>query len=151
MVDMEGATMVKAPGTELTIVRSHTPSIYVPRRLRIGGLPGIEHGAAIIGTPQDANTVAIDVEWTQYVDPTPEVWGTWLAAAAERHLSAEEDVEASENEMRTRLVSVHDLIEVGRYERSCVLIDAAGRQKLQAWIQAGRTAAYLADSPAELT
>jgi hypothetical protein len=150
MVDMEAATMVKAPGTELTLIRSHTPAIYVPRRLRIGGLPGIEHGAAIVGTPQDSNMVAIDVEWTQYVDPTPEVWGNWIAAAAQRHLSAEEDLEATEDENRTRLVSAHDLIEIGRYERGCVLIDSAGRQKLQAWIQAGRTAAFLAESPSEL-
>jgi hypothetical protein len=141
---MEGATMVKAPGTELTIVRSHTPAIYVPRRLRIGGLPGINHGAAIVGTPQDENMVAIDVQWTQYVDPTPEVWGNWVKAAAERHVRPETELEA-DAEVQTRLVSRHDLVEVGSYKGGCVLVDQAGRQRLQAWMHAGSMAAYLAD------
>lgn len=146
MVEMEGATIVKAPGTELTLVRSHTPSIYVPRRLRVGGLPGIKHGAAIVGTPQGGGIVAIDVEFTQYVDPTPAVWGTWVAAAAERHVS-EADV-ASGEEIETMLVAENDLIEIGRYRAGCVLVDHAGRQQLQPWIHAGRMAVHLADSPA---
>lgn len=143
MLEMEAATIVTTLESQRTVIRSHTPSIYVPRRFRIGGLPGIKHGAAIVGTPQGGETVAIDVECTQYVDPTPAVWGTWVAAAASRHTSAYEDLELSEG-TETMFVSEHDLVEVGRYRGGCVLVDEVGRSRLSMWIEAGRTA-YLGD------
>ncbi len=90
--------------------------------------------------------VAIDVEFTEYVDPTPAVWGTWVAAAAERHVS-EADLDSGE-EIWTMLVAEQDLVQVGRYEGGCVLVDHAGRQKLQPWIHAGRMAVHLTDPAA---
>lgn len=148
MLDVQSATVIAAPENEFAIVKSQSPSIYVPRRLRIGGLPGIRPGAAIVGTLQGEGTVAIDVESTSYVDPTPETWSSWIAEAARRHAATEEQFGDAE-EMQTTLVSNQDLVEVGRFENGCVLVDKNGRQSLQAWLQAGRTAAYLAESPAE--
>ena len=134
--------MVTTAESELTVVKSRTPTIYVPRRFRVGGLPGIRHGAAIVGTPQGAGTVAIDVESTQYVDPTPEVWGTWVAEAARQHATPNEALPGEE--METQYVSEHDLLAVGRYEDGCVLVNEVGRARLSMWIEAGR-AAYLGD------
>jgi len=141
MDDME-ASVITTAAPEQTVVRSQTPSLYVPRRFRIGGLPGIRHGAAIVGTPQGNGMVAIDVEATQYVDPNPEIWGTWVAEAVDLHIGANQ--EAAE----TMIVSEHDLIEVGRYEGGCVLVDDVGRARLSMWIEAGR-AAYMADAVPE--
>ena len=148
MFDVHSATIITAPEADFTIVKSQEPAIYVPRRLRIGGLPGIRPGTAIVGTLQGEGTVAIDVESTSYVDPTPETWSSWVAEAARRHAVTEDEL-GDREEMQTALVSNQDLIEVGRFENGCVLVDKDGRRHLQAWLQAGRTAAYLADSPSE--
>ena len=134
--------MVTTADSELTLVKSRTPTIYVPKRFRLGGVPGIRPGAAIVGTPQGGGTVAIDVEATGYVDPTPEVWGNWVAEAARRHCAAEDAL--LDEEMATRYVSEDELIAVGRYEDCCVLVDELGRARLSRWIEAGR-AAYLGD------
>lgn len=147
MLDVTSATIVTAPETDFTIVKSQEPSIYVPRRLRIGGLSAIRPGAAVVGTLQGEGTVAIDVESTSYVDPTPETWSNWVSEAARRH--AETEDELGDAEMTTSLVSNADLIEVGRYENGCVLIDRAARPKLQAWLQAGRTANLLYEQPTD--
>jgi hypothetical protein len=148
IADMEGmdASVITAAAPERTVVRSQTPAIYVPRRFRIGGLPGIRHGAAIVGTPQGNGFVAIDVQATQYVDPTQEIWGTWVAEAADLHTNAELEEELAE----TMIVSEHDLVQVGHYEDGCVLVDEVGRARLSMWIEAGR-AAYVADGLPELT
>ncbi len=148
MTDVHTATMITAPEAGFTIIKSQEPAIYVPRRLRIGGLRGIRPGTAIVGTLQGEGTVAIDVESTPYVDPTPETWSSWVAEAARRH-AATEDGFANGEQMETALVSNQDLIEVGRFENGCVLIDRDGRHHVQAWLQAGRIAAYLANSPGE--
>ncbi len=136
--------MITAAEADFTIVKSQEPSIYVPRRLRIGGLDGIRPGAAIVGTLQGEGTVAIDVEVTSYVAPTPETWSNWVAEAARRHAATEDEL--GDGEMQTTLVANQDLTEVGRFENGCVLVSRDGRQQLQAWLQAGRTEAYLADS-----
>jgi hypothetical protein len=148
MLDVQSATMITAPEAEFTIVKSQEPSIYVPRRLRIGGISAIRPGAAIVGTLQGEGTVAIDVESTSYVAPTPEVWSSWVTEAARRHAATEDQLEQSE-EIETRLVSSQDLVEVGRFENGCVLIDRNSRPRLQAWLQAGRTTAHLYESPSE--
>jgi hypothetical protein len=145
MHDVHAATMIKAPEADFTILKNQEPSIYVPRRLKVGGLAAIRPGAAIVGTLQREGTVAIDVEATSYVAPTPETWSSWVAEAARRHAATENELESEEN--LTKLVSSQDLIEIGRFVNGCVLVDKDGRQRLQAWMQAGRTAAYLADSP----
>jgi len=63
--------------------------------------------------------VAIDVESTPYVEPKPEVWSTWVAEAARRHVA--EDDELLEGERpQTRLVSEAALIEVGRMAEEIV-------------------------------
>jgi hypothetical protein len=147
MNDVHTATMIKAPEADFTIVKDQEPSIYVPRRLRVGGLAGIRPGAAIVGTLQREGSVAIDVEATSYVAPTPETWSSWVAEAARRHAATPEELETGEED-QTKLVSSQDLLEIGRFENGCVLIAREGRQRLQAWMQAGRTAA-LADSPGE--
>lgn len=140
---MQYAQLITTAEAELTIVRSHTPVIYVPRRFRIGGLADIRQGSAIVGTPQGEGTVAIDVESTPYVDPTPEIWATWVAEAAHRHVTAEEDLPAGE-EMQTVFVSEHDLVEVGLFDNAQVLItDEVGGARLSVWIESGR-AAYMA-------
>ncbi len=124
---------------ELTITRSRTPSIYVPRRTRIGGLANVPAGAAIVGTPQGDGQVAIDVAVTHYVDPTPAIWGRWVAEAARQHTAGEDELIASET--HTALVSEDELVEVGRYDTGQVLVgtNAVGGE-LSAWIEAGRAA-----------
>jgi hypothetical protein len=148
MLDVQSATMITAPEAEFTIVKSQEPSIYVPRRLRFGGITAIRPGAAIVGTLQGEGTVAIDVEATSYVAPTPEVWSSWVAEAARRHAATEQELEGAE-EIETRLVSSEDLAEIGRFENGCVLIDRNARPRLQAWLQAGRTTAFLHETPGE--
>ena len=147
MQDVQAATIIKAPEADFTIVKSQEPSIYVPRRLRIGGLTAIRPGAAIVGTLQGEGTVAIDVESTSYVAPTPQTWSNWVLEAARRHAETEEQL--GDAEIETRLVSNEDLVEVGRCENGCVLIDREARPQLQAWLQAGRTANFLYEKPAE--
>jgi hypothetical protein len=139
-------TELASPEAELTLVKSQTPVVYVPRRFRIGGLAGIRHGAAIVGTPQGDGMVAIDVESTPYVDPNPEIWGTWVAEAALRHGTREEELPPGE-EMQTIIVSEHDLVEVGQYDNGQVVItDEVGGARLSVWVEAGRTA-YAAAGP----
>jgi hypothetical protein len=147
MQDVHAATMIKAPEADFAIVKSQEPTIYVPSRLRIGGLTAIRPGAAIVGTLQGEGTVAIDVESTSYVDPTPQTWSNWVLEAARRHAETEDQLEDAEIE--TRLVSKEDLVEVGRCENGCVLIHREARPRLQAWLQAGRTAAILYEQPGE--
>jgi hypothetical protein len=110
----------------------------VPRRFRIGGIEGIHTGSAIVGTPQGDGMIAIDIEWTAYVEPNPEVWSTWIADASRRH-SAEEDELMAGERRETKLVSEAALIEVGRFVHGRVLIDepAQGAQ-LSRWLEAGR-------------
>jgi hypothetical protein len=134
------AAATEVAAAQRTVVRSQSPTIYVPRRLRVGGLPGIRHGAAIVGTPQGGGVVAIDVQATGYVDLTPEIWGAWVAEAAEMHSNAALEQELAE----TMLVSEHDLVEIGHFKDDCVLVDEVGRARLSMWIEAGRTA-YMAD------
>ena len=147
MQDVHAATIVKAPEADFAIVKSQEPTIYVPARLRIGGLTAIRPGAAIVGTLQGEGTVAIDVESTSYVDPTPQTWSNWVLEAARRHAATEDELEDAE--LETRLVSKEDLIEVGRCENGCVMIQREARPRLQAWLQAGRTATMLYEKPAE--
>jgi hypothetical protein len=147
MQDVQAATIIRAPETDFTIVKSQEPTIYVPARLRIGGLDAIRPGAAIVGTLQGEGTVAIDVESTSYVDPTPQTWSNWVLEAARRH--AETADELGDAELETRLVSKEDLVEVGRCENGCVLVDRDARPRLQAWLQAGRTAALLYERTVE--
>jgi hypothetical protein len=126
------------PIVELEARRSETPIIYVPRRFRVGGIEGIRTGSGIVGTPQGDGMIAIDVEWTPYVEPKPEVWGTWIANAARRHFADPEAMEEGERR-DTRLVSEAALIEVGRCVDGRVWIDepAQGAQ-LSRWLEAGR-------------
>jgi hypothetical protein len=134
------------PTVEIEATRSQTPNVYVPRRFRVGGIEGMRTGSAIVGTPQGDGMIAIDVEWTPYVEPKPEVWSTWIAEAARRH-SAEPE-ELLEGERReTRLVSEMALIDVGRCIQGKVLIDepAQGAQ-LSRWLEAGR-ADWVIDGP----
>ena len=147
MQDVQAATIIRAPETDFTIVKSPEPTIYVPARLRIGGLDAIRPGAAIVGTLQGEGTVAIEVESTSYVDPTPQTWSNWVLEAARRH--AETEDELGDAEIETRLVSKEDLVEVGRCENGCVLVDRDARPRLQAWLQAGRTAALLYERTVE--
>jgi hypothetical protein len=142
---MQEATAVASIQTELTIVKSRTPAVYVPRRFRIGGLADIPPGAAIVGTPQGGGIVAIDVDSTPYVDPNPEIWGRWVAEAARRHVP-EEELPPGE-EMQAVMVSEHDLVEVGQYDNGQVVItDDVARARLSVWVEAGRTA-YAARGP----
>jgi hypothetical protein len=119
--------------------RSRTPNVYIPRRFRIGGIEGIRTGSAIVGTPQDGGMVAIDVESTPYVEPTPEVWGTWIAEAARRHVAEDDELLVEGERPQTRLVSEAALIEVGRCIQGRVLLDdpATGAQ-LSRWLESGR-------------
>ena len=136
---------------ERTITRSQTPLVYVPRRIHIAPLEGVPQGAAIVGTPQGDGTVAIDVQSTPYVEPTPERWTTWVAEAALRHSTDEQDRFMGEPE--TRIVYEGDLMEIGRFEEGMTTIgDEAGGAQLTRWIEAGRTA-YVVDGyvPAGLT
>jgi hypothetical protein len=136
-------TVLEAQRADVDVSKSRTPAIYVPRRTHIGGLAGVPAGAAIVGTPQGDGMIAIDVASTQYVDPTPAIWGRWVAEAARAHIASEDDLFADEE--HTMLVSEDQLIEVGRYDTGQVLVgnDAVGG-RLSAWIEAGR-AAFAAD------
>jgi hypothetical protein len=140
---MQEGTALEARRADAAVTKSRMPAIYVPRRTHIGGLAGVAAGAAIVGTPQGDGMVAIDIAATQYVDPTPAIWGRWVAEAARAHIAAEDDLFADEE--RTRLVSEDELVEVGRYDTGQVLVanDAVGG-RLSAWIEAGR-AAFAAD------
>lgn len=119
-------------------IRSRTPIVYVPRRFRIGGIEGIRTGAAIVGTPQGDGMVAIDVESTLYVEPNPEAWTTWVAEAARRHTTDDEQLEVGE-ERQTRLVSEAALVEIGQCMQGHVRIDDPSQgAELSRWLQAGR-------------
>jgi hypothetical protein len=138
---VQDATLVTTPELELTLIKSRTPHVYVPRRFRIGGLADIRHGAAIVGTPQGDGMVAIDVESTSYVDPTPEIWARWVSEAARRHSCADEEELLPGETMETQLVSEHDLIEVGLCEGGQVVVtNEVGGARLSVWIEAGRAA-----------
>lgn len=132
--------------TELSVTKSRAPTVYVPRRFRIGGIEGIPTGAAIVGTPQSDGMVAIDIESTPYVEPNPEVWSNWVAEAARRH-AAEDDELLEEEKPPTKMVSEAALIEVGQCIQGHVRIDdpVEGAQ-LARWIQAGR-ADYVVEGP----
>jgi len=120
------------------LVKSRTPTVYVPRRFRLGRLQDIRTGAAIVGTPQGDGMVAVDFVSTRYVEPTPETWSTWVAEAARRH-SAEIDDLLPGEEPATRVVPDYQLLEVGRCIQGHVLIeDPALGIQLQRWIEAGR-------------
>jgi hypothetical protein len=119
-------------------VRSETPSVYVPRRFRIGGIEGIRTGAAIVGTPQGDGMVAIDIEATAYVEPTTEVWSTWISEAARRHVCDREEHMLMGEESQTRLVSEAALVEVGHwFEGNLVVADSDGQAQITRWLQAG--------------
>jgi hypothetical protein len=134
----EGQGVTAAAGVECTVTKSGTPSIYVPRRFRIGGIEGIRTGAAIVGTPQGDGMVAIDVESKPDVEPTPEVWTSWIAEAARRHVS---------DQAKVRLVSEAAVVEIGRCIQGRVSInDPANGAQLSRWIQAGR-ADYVVEAP----
>jgi hypothetical protein len=138
-------TSAAAEAGTAPLVRSRTPTVYVPHRFRIGGIEGIRTGAAIVGTPQGDGMVAIDVESTAYVEPNPEVWTTWIAEAARRHSAEGEDEMLIGEESQTRLVSEAALVEVGKCIQGRVLIDDASKgAALSRWIQAGR-ADYVVD------
>jgi hypothetical protein len=142
----EGQGVILGAGAERTATRSATPFVYVPRRFRIGGIEGIQTGAAIVGTPQGDGMVAIDVESKSEVEPNPEVWTSWVAEAAGRHVSDEPEP-STDNEHRTRFVSEAALVEVGRWIKGHVSIDdAAQGAELSRWIQAGR-ADYVVEAP----
>jgi hypothetical protein len=129
---------------ELEATRSPTPTVYVPRRFRIDGIPGVPTGAAIVGTPQGNGMVAIDVEAVFGVEPQPEVWGDWVAEAARRHGGDEDGDEA---EQPTRMVSEAALVVVGRFAKGEVRIDdTASGAAVSRWIQAGR-ADFVVEAP----
>jgi hypothetical protein len=132
----ELAVMTATRSFEAT--RSRTPNVYVPRRFRIGGIEGIRTGSAIVGTPQDGGMVAIDVESTPYVEPKPEVWSTWVAEAARRHVAEDDELLVGERP-QTRLVSEAALIVVGRCIQGRVLLDdPATGAPLSRWLDSGR-------------
>jgi hypothetical protein len=139
--DMEvmAATATTATEAERTLVRSSAPSLYVPRRLRIGGLPDVPHGAAIVGTPQGDETVAIDVESTPYIDPNLGIWAVWVSEAARRHL-CDDDEHPYGEAPGTMVVSEHELVQIGHFEDGCILVDEPGRARLTSWVEAGRVA-----------
>ena len=132
--------------TTLAAKRSRTPNVYVPRRFRIAAIEGIRPGAAIVGTPQGDGTVAIDVELTPYVEPSPEAWSTWIAEAARRHVAGEDELLVGER-AQTRLVPEGALVEIGRCIQGRVLIDDPVKgAELSRWIEAGR-AEYVVEWP----
>jgi hypothetical protein len=121
---------------ELDVVRSSTPSVYVPRRFRIDGIEGIRPGAAIVGTPQGDGMVAIDVEIEADTEPQGGIWNRWAIIAAARHLADDEEATRLRH---TRLVSEAALVEVGKFAGGQILIeDRARRVEVSRWIQAGR-------------
>jgi hypothetical protein len=136
--------VILGEGAEVEAVRSATPTVYVPRRFRIGGIDGIATGSAIVGTPQGDGMVAIEVELDPEVEPTPEAWGEWVAAAAARH-SAEAGQRVGGDSGRT--VSEAAVVAVGRFVEDHVVIDDTGSgAAISRWIQAGR-ADYVVEAP----
>jgi hypothetical protein len=137
MESQVGVQRLPTVGIEAT--RSETPFVYVPRRFRIGGIEGIRTGSAIVGTPQGDGMIAIDVEWMPYVEPKPEVWGRWIAEAAQRHIAESEQLPEGGEGRTTKLVSEAALIEVGRCVDGKLWLDepAQGAQ-LSRWLEAGR-------------
>ena len=127
--------------------KSDTPTVYVPRRFRIGGIAGIPTGAAIVGTPQDDGMIAIDVVSTPYVEPTPESWATWVAEACEHHGCKREEERHPGERPETKLVSEAALVEVGQCIQGHVRIDEPEEgARLSRWLQAGR-ADYVVERP----
>ena len=119
--------------------RSHTPTVYVPRRFRIGGIQGIPTGAAIVGTPQGDGMIAIDVVATPYVEPNPEAWANWVAEASEHHTCESEEERHPGERPETKLVSEAALVEVGQCVQGHVRIDEPEEgARLSRWLQAGR-------------
>jgi hypothetical protein len=142
----EGQGVILGASAERTATRSATPFVYVPRRFRIGGIEGIQTGAAIVGTPQGDGMVAIEVEARPDVEPNPEVWTTWVSDAAGRHV-ADEREPGMGKDRGTRFVSEAALIEVGRWIKGRVSIaEPAQGAELSRWIQAGR-ADYVVEAP----
>lgn len=130
-----------------TYARSQTPTVYVPRRFRIGGIDGIPTGAAIVGTPQGDGMIAIDVVSTPYVEPNPEAWATWVAEAWEHHGCEREEERHPGERPETKLVSETALVEVGTCVLGHVRIDEPEEgTRLSRWLQAGR-ADYVIERP----
>ena len=122
--------------TEINVLRSPTPTVFVPRRFRIDGIEGIRPGSAIVGTPQGDGMVAIDVEIEPDVEPRDGLWNHWAVVAAARHAADDED---TARVRQTRFVSEAALVEIGRFAGGQVLLEGrAGRTELSRWIQAGR-------------
>jgi hypothetical protein len=120
--------------------RSAAPAVYVPRRFRVGGIEGVPTGSAIVGTPQGDGMVAIEVESESGVEPTPEAWSEWVAAAADRHSEAQRPE-------GWRTVSEAALVEVGQFVNGHVSIaDAGAGAAISRWIQTGR-ADYVVEAP----
>lgn len=127
--------------------KSDTPTVYVPRRFRIGGIAGIPTGAAIVGTPQGDGMVAIDVVATAYVEPSGEAWATWVAEACEHHTCQREEDRHPGERPETKLVSEAALVEVGTCVQGHVRIDEPEEgTRLSRWLQAGR-ADYVVERP----
>jgi hypothetical protein len=127
-----------------TATRSATPTVYVPLRFRIGGIEGIRPGAAIVGTPQGDGMVAIDVQWMPAVEPSHEVWKSWIAEAAQRHAGESEGT--AKDAPLTRFVSEAALVEVGRWVNGRIDADRDAESQLGRWVQAGR-ADYVVEAP----
>jgi hypothetical protein len=144
-MDREGLGVLVNEEIATNGMRSTAPSVYVPRRLRIGGIEGIRTGAAIVGTPQGDGMVAINVESTAYVQPSMAVWITWMSEAVRRHASDHEEQLLMDEESRTRLVPEAALLEVGKWEGGrLALAESGDRDEITHWIQAG-AAAYELD------
>ena len=127
--------------------RSKTPTVYVPRRFRIGGIDGVPTGAAIVGTPQGDGMIAIDVVSTAYVEPNSESWATWVAEACDHHTCEAEELRHPGERPETKLVSEAALVEVGECIQGHVRIDEPEEgTRLSRWLQAGR-ADYVVDRP----
>jgi hypothetical protein len=138
--ESQGTTVALAEvGEQVAPLTSRTPTVYVPRRFRIGGIEGIRPGTAIVGTPQGDGMVAIDVQSTPYVEPTPECWSTWVIEAAHRHCTERETLLTEGFEPETKMVSEAALVEVGHCFEGKVLIDRPEQgAALSRWLQAGR-------------
>lgn len=136
-------TLTERPAYE----RSQTPTVYVPRRFRIGGIDGIPTGAAIVGTPQGNGMIAIDVFSTSYVEPNSESWATWVGEASEHHTCMQEEERRAGERPETKLVSEAALVEVGQCMQGHVRIDEPEEgARLSRWLQAGR-ADYVVERP----
>jgi hypothetical protein len=136
---------IATANTGRTATRIASPTVYVPLRFRIGGIEGIRTGAAIVGTPQGDGMVAIDVQWMPAVEPSREVWESWIAEAARRHAGGED--EQGGDAPLTRFVSEAALVEVGRCVNGRVVIpDDASHTQSGRWVQAGRSD-YVVDTP----